>query len=722
MTQVLLLLVISLSLCRSLKRRFSGDRNLILRGRLFRVRTGTDTNALAARDPEWVSFGTNSDAYHHNGERRRKWRAQQRNHILLPSLRTALAHDSLRCRQAPAAIKDADFSRNPAHFESHQLKRATVGVHLDLPARSNDGFCLALGMASWSGPWWASASASADTPAILQVPAEMRFLGASPPIPNTRDVAAIVALLSRVGLFWTLAMSFALSLLSPIPLFAQKVPWAREFYDPAAENGDPADLVLPMPCGGGFALQKVEVPVDGSSLLADRRLRLGSSDQAAGFASYAHNAYLRGGFNLTEEASSFFFLSRYELTKDQARAIFGDCPASPTPQGRVPALGLSWFDAVDLARRYTEWLREHAPEHLPSEGVAPGFLRLPTEAEWEYAARGGAAVNPAVFAAALYPMEGGIDAHAWHQSVSRGSARPVGVRSPNPLGLFDIYGNAEELILVPFKAIAAGRRHGQVGGLVTRGGSYLTAAEQMSSAKRNEWPMYGASDGRASAADTFGARFLLSVHLAVDDQRLAALDAAWNVIVDSDSPEVEDPLGALDIMISEELDQNRLAVLNSLRQMMVRQRSNARELQLETLRANLANGAVLVAIIRQTTRNIARFERVRKEAEAGLRVFSDGSRKEELEGYLAFADRELSDLIPTRADALQSYGRSLHSLSILAGSDELTDAYDRLQVELRASGQSHIQELASDFLSDVASFSVSPPTNMGALIDLALKR
>ena len=554
------------------------------------------------------------------------------------------------------------------------------------------------------------------------MPADPRVFCARQPDPKTRDTTAIKPLLSDDQSVWKLSALVAFFLLSPITLSAQEILWAPEFYDPAAENGHAADLILPMPCGGGFAMQKIEVPVDGNSLLADRRLRLGSPDQAAGFTSYAHNAYLRGGFNLADESSSYFFLARYELTKDQARAIVGDCPDSPTPLGRVPALGLSWFEAVDLARRYTEWLRKHVPDHLPIEGAAPGFLRLPTEAEWEYAARGGAAVNPSSFAAAFYPMEEGIDAHAWHQSVSRRAARPVGVRGANPLGLFDMYGNAEELILVPFKAIAAGRRHGQVGGLVTRGGSYLTAAEQMSSAKRNEWPMYSASDGRASSADTFGARFLLSVHLAVDEQRLAALDAAWSGIVESDSSEVEDPLGALDILIAEEIDQKRVAVLSSLRQMLVRQRSNARELQLESLRANLANGAVLVAIIRQTTRNIVRFENVRKEAKAGLRDFRDGSRKQDLEGYLAFAESELSSLIPTRTDALQSYGRSLNSLSKLVGRDELTDAYDRLQAELRASGQNRIQELASDFLNDVTRFSVSPPPNLDALIDLALKR
>ena len=156
--------------------------------------------------------------------------------------------------------------------------------------------------------------------------------------------------------------------------------------------------------------------------------------------------------------------------------------------------------------------------------------------------------------------------------------------------------------------------------------------------------------------------------------------------------------------------------------MLVQQRGKARELQLETLRANLANGAVLVAIIRETTRDIIRYENVRIEAEAGLRNFLDGPRKEELKAYLEFAERELSRTMPTRADALQSYGRSLDSLSSLVGRDELAVAYDRLQAELRASGQNRIQELANEFLEDVSRYAASPPANTDEFIDLAQER
>ncbi|MGB0498444.1 MAG: formylglycine-generating enzyme family protein, partial [Rubricella sp.] len=372
----------------------------------------------------------------------------------------------------------------------------------------------------------------------------------------------------------TLALFAALAL--AMPAKGQEITWNAEFYDPAAETGAPADLVLPMPCGGAMAFQRVDVPVDGPTPLDDRRVRLGSPQSDAGFTDYLIGTHLRGGFTDPDPTTTFFYLSRYELTADQAAALQGDC-RDPSPRGRVPALGLSWFDGVALGRVYSEWLRTNAPDALPREGGAAGFVRLPTEVEWEYAARGGAALDPAAFAARTYPMPEGIDGHAWHQAVSRGGARPVGLRGANPLGLHDLYGNAEELMLEPFRANAAGRAHGQAGGLVTRGGSYLSSPEQLYSARRAEWPMFRASDGRASAAETFGARFVLSAHVAVDDARTRALDESWQNATAAAPGVEDDPLGALDEVISDETDQRRAAALHRhQRDLVVRRRVHAR--------------------------------------------------------------------------------------------------------------------------------------------------
>ncbi|MGB0499391.1 MAG: hypothetical protein ACPGID_13715, partial [Rubricella sp.] len=138
------------------------------------------------------------------------------------------------------------------------------------------------------------------------------------------------------------------------------------------------------------------------------------------------------------------------------------------------------------------------------------------------------------------------------------------------------------------------------------------------------------------------------------------------------------------------------------------------------LRANLTNGAVLVSIIRQTSRNITRFETVRDEARAGLEVFTEGDRRAELEGYLTFAERELSNLTPTRDDALTSYGQSLESF--VSGVDPILmrNAQDRLRIELQMSGQQRLEELVEQFLFDIETYRANPELSRADLVQLAV--
>lgn len=86
------------------------------------------------------------------------------------------------------------------------------------------------------------------------------------------------------------------------------------------------------------------------------------------------------------------------------------------------AHGLSQAYVVDRANEVVEWDRG-----------STGY-RLPTEAEWEHACRAGTAG----------PRYGPLDDIAWYDANSGGTARPVGTKTPNPWGLFDMLGNVWE--------------------------------------------------------------------------------------------------------------------------------------------------------------------------------------------------------------------------------------------------------------------------------------
>jgi len=212
--------------------------------------------------------------------------------------------------------------------------------------------------------------------------------------------------------------------------------WPERLYNPAPAEDD---LTLPLPCGGAMVFRPVEIPSD--NLLDDRPVELGQTDAQRGYKEGRRLSHLAGSFTDPQSATRRYYIAKYETTRDQYAAVTaGSCP-KPSMAGRLPVTDVSWFDAVDYARRYTEWLLANAPNALPKEDQEPGFLRLPTEEEWEFAARGGLKVDEADFLAPVFPMpEGDLALYAWFESTrsAEGKLQPVGLLKPNPLGLHDI--------------------------------------------------------------------------------------------------------------------------------------------------------------------------------------------------------------------------------------------------------------------------------------------
>ncbi|MEM7013041.1 MAG: SUMF1/EgtB/PvdO family nonheme iron enzyme [Verrucomicrobiota bacterium] len=122
-----------------------------------------------------------------------------------------------------------------------------------------------------------------------------------------------------------------------------------------------------------------------------------------------------------------FYLGKYEVTQEQYQAVMGSNPSKSTKGPNVPVDNVGESDAVSFCGKVAE---------LTGQDV-----RLPTEAEWEYASRGG---RPTKWFFGDDPSQ--IGDYAWFKGNAGGKSHPVGQKKPNPWGLYDIYGNVNERI------------------------------------------------------------------------------------------------------------------------------------------------------------------------------------------------------------------------------------------------------------------------------------
>ena len=179
-----------------------------------------------------------------------------------------------------------------------------------------------------------------------------------------------------------------------------------------------------------------------------------------------------------------FFMGRYEVTQAHYEAVMGTNPAYFKGNNR-PVENLSWDDSQEFIRRLNEKTGKR--------------YRLPTEAEWEYAARAG---TTSAFSygdtistqVANYGTESNVP-----EEVFRKVTVAVNTLYPNPWGLYHIHGNVFEWVEDYY--------HGNYEGAPTDGSAWLTGGNQRVRVLRGgSWPSHSDSCRSASRSWAYPAR------------------------------------------------------------------------------------------------------------------------------------------------------------------------------------------------------------------------
>lgn len=303
-----------------------------------------------------------------------------------------------------------------------------------------------------------------------------------------------------------------------------------------AHNPKPAqdDFKLPMPGGGEMVFRPVFLG-QGDGPFALRKFKMG--DPGGGFREYPTSVALGGSFVAVDKGKRdwCYYLGKYEVTEAQYYAVMGlpEGGAQTLLTSKMPVTGVTYFDALVFADRYNRWLLENAQNALPANGEAPGFVRLPTEAEWEFAARGGSKVTPDQFDRKL-PYDGVLPQYEWFSgpTSSHNKLKESGLLDPNILGLHDMLGNVAEMTQSLYRIEYY---QGRPGGFVARGGHFLTSENMLRSSLRTEEPFYIGSRAKGfkpNAKPTMGIRLVLSSVIYTDRATLKDLEFAWDAYRD----------------------------------------------------------------------------------------------------------------------------------------------------------------------------------------------
>ncbi len=168
-----------------------------------------------------------------------------------------------------------------------------------------------------------------------------------------------------------------------------------------------------------------------------------------------------------------FYLGKYEVTQAQWAAVMGNNPSHFKGDPHRPVGNISWNMVQDFIGKLNAKEKDQGSQY-----------RLPTEAEWEYAARAG---TTTAYSFGDDPTE--LSEYAWHGDNAGGKTHSVGLRRPNAWGLYDMHGNVWEWVQDRYGTYEPESIIDPLGppsgtSRVVRGGSFVNSPETLRSARR----------------------------------------------------------------------------------------------------------------------------------------------------------------------------------------------------------------------------------------------
>lgn len=377
-------------------------------------------------------------------------------------------------------------------------------------------------------------------------------------------------------------------------------PPAETPYNPKPEAGD---LVLPMPEGAELVLRPVAIPGKGFWGAQQRIVQFG--DSSGGAFEGVQRTMVNGSFPDPEADQWLIWLAKYELTKGQYVAVMGSdalaaVSGDPADSGyarlegrelkQASMMPLTWVShqaIEDFLRAYNRWLFDPAhPQRrtgLPTVDGVPGFIRLATEEEWEYAARGGLpAIADGSFDNRLPFSKRQLNKYAWHLGNAKNRLRPIGLRQANALGIHELYGNAHEMTAGLFRAEIM---QGKPGGVPVRGASVSTPAKEVRSSYRTELDAYAWDSEKQQMslrrAFNIGARLALGSNVVVGGEARTMLENSYQAYRKTLRPGT--PVGqSLDNLVSQA--SNQLATVDGVLERMLKLYPDAQD-QVDAIKA-----------------------------------------------------------------------------------------------------------------------------------------